>query len=118
MATAEQTAEAFFDAWTSGRFDEARALLHDDVDFRGPIDTFDSAEPYVQALQGLSQIVKAAEKRKVFVDGDDVCVIYDLVTDSPAGTAPVAEWYRVRDGKIAAVRVFFDARPFAAMMGR
>jgi hypothetical protein len=50
-------------------------------------------------------------------DGDDVCLIYDLVTNTPAGTAPVAEWFRVRDGKIAQIRVFFDARPFAPPAG-
>jgi hypothetical protein len=26
------------------------------------------------------------------------------------------QWYRLRDGKIAAVSVIFDARPFAALM--
>jgi hypothetical protein len=39
-----------------------------------------------------------------------VCLIYDLVT-VPAGTVPTAGWFRLRDGKIAAIRVFFDARP-------
>lgn len=29
--------------------------------------------------------------------------------------APTAEWYRIRDGRIAAIRVFFDARPFASL---
>ena len=32
---------------------------------------------------------------------------------TPAGTVPVAEWLTVKDDKIAAIRVFFDARPFA-----
>jgi hypothetical protein len=26
-----------------------------------------------------------------------------------------AEWYRVRDGKIAEIQVIFDTRPFAAL---
>ncbi|HKA05248.1 MAG TPA: nuclear transport factor 2 family protein [Acidimicrobiales bacterium] len=107
-------ADAFFTAWTTGDFATARHLLHDDVSFQGPIDRFDSADAYVAALRGLSQIVKGAEQQKVFVDGDDVCVIYDLVT-GPVAASPTAEWYHVRDGKISAVRVFFDARPFAAM---
>ena len=34
-----------------------------------------------------------------------------------AGTQPIVEWYAVRDGKIASLRVFFDARPFAALSG-
>jgi ketosteroid isomerase-like protein len=107
--------DRFFKAWTSGDFGTARALLHDNVSFAGPIDTFDHADAYITSLQGLAQIVKSADEQKVFIDDADVCVIYDLVTESPAGTAPVAEWYHVRDGKISSVRVFFDARPFAPM---
>jgi ketosteroid isomerase-like protein len=108
-------ADKFFKAWTTGDVDTARSLLHDNVSFSGPIDKFDNADAYIGALRGLAQIVKAAEEQKVFVDGNDVCVIYDLVTNTPVGAAPTAEWYHVRDGKISAVRVFFDARPFAPL---
>jgi ketosteroid isomerase-like protein len=114
MTDAVQVAEEFFGAWTGKDFNHARALLHDDLSFQGPIDTFDDADAYMQAIQGLSQIVVGAEKRKVFVDGDDVCIIYDLKT-APVPSAPTAEWYRVRDGRIVSIRVFFDARPFAPL---
>lgn len=50
------------------------------------------------------------------MDGDDVCLIFDMFTNG-AGTQPIAEWYSVRGGKIASLRVFFDARPFAALSG-
>ena len=53
--------------------------------------------------------------KKIVEDGDDVVTIYDLHTNTPAGTSHVAEWARVKGGKIAEMRVFFDARPFAAM---
>ncbi len=114
-SNAGTTATSFFRAWTTGDFDTARSLLHDDVSFAGPIDRFDTADAYIGALRGLRQIVEAAKEQKVFVDGDDVCVIYDLVTNTPAGTSPTAEWYHLRDGRISSVRVFFDARPFAPM---
>jgi ketosteroid isomerase-like protein len=114
MTDAGQVAEDFFGAWTSKDFTRARALLHDNLSFRGPIDTFDAADAYLQALQGLSQIVTGAEQRKVFVDGDDVCIVYDLNT-APVPSAPTAEWYHVRDGRIASIEVFFDARPFAPL---
>lgn len=48
----------------------------------------------------------------LFADGDDVCLIFDMVT-AGAGTRPIAEWYFVWDGRIASLRVIFDARPFA-----
>jgi ketosteroid isomerase-like protein len=111
----KSVATSFFKAWTTGDFDTARSLLHDDVSFSGPLDSFHDADSYIGALRGLSQIVQAAQEQKVFADETDVCVIYDLVTATPAGTAPTAEWYRLRDGKISSVRVFFDARPFAPM---
>jgi hypothetical protein len=38
-----------------------------------------------------------------------------MVTETPAGTAFVCEWYKVKGEKISSVRVVFDARPFAAM---
>jgi ketosteroid isomerase-like protein len=104
----------YFKAWTTGDFDTARSLLCDDVSFQGPLERFDNADAFITSLKGLFQIVEGAEEQKVFVDGDDVCVIYDLVT-VPAGTSPTVDWYHLRDGKISAVRVFFDARPFAAM---
>jgi len=50
--------------------------------------------------------------------GDDVVTIYDLQTNTPAGTSHVAEWATVEKGRIAEIRVFFDARPFAAMFGQ
>jgi ketosteroid isomerase-like protein len=114
MADSAQVAEAFLDAWTSKDFAQARGLLRDDVSFEGPIDSFTDADSYIASLRQLSGIVTGADKQKVFVDGDDVCVIYDLKT-APVPSSRTCEWYRVRDGKVASVSVVFDARPFAAM---
>jgi ketosteroid isomerase-like protein len=114
MPGAAQVAEDFFDAWTSKDYERARTLVHDDVSFEGPIDSFADADSYVGSLQQLGHIVTGADKRKVFVDGDDVCVIYDLKT-APVPSTLTCEWYRVRDGKVASVSVIFDARPFAPL---
>jgi ketosteroid isomerase-like protein len=114
MSDAAQVADGFFDAWTSKDFERARSLLHDDVLFEGPIDSFNDADSYIASLRQLSGIVTGAEKQKVFVDGNDVCVIYDLKT-APVPSSRTCEWYRVRDGRVASVSVVFDARPFAPM---
>jgi ketosteroid isomerase-like protein len=113
MSDARDVVERYHRAFGGKDFATARSLLADDLDFRGPIDTFRSADDYLAAIQRLSSIVEGVEVERVIADGDDVAVFYGLVTSTPAGTAPVAEWYRVRDGKIAAIRVYFDARPFA-----
>ncbi len=86
--------------------------------FQGPLDTFNTADEYLEALKRLASILQRIDLRKVFVDGDDVCVLYDRVTNTPAGTAFIAEWYQVKGGKIVALRVVFDARLIAALCGR
>jgi hypothetical protein len=114
VTDAARVAEEFFDAWTSKDFDKARTLVHDDLSFEGPLDSFSDADSYLASLQQLSAIVTGAEKQKVFVDGADVCVIYDLKT-APVPSSRTCEWYRVRDDKVASVSVVFDARPFASL---
>jgi ketosteroid isomerase-like protein len=117
MTDAARVAEDCFDAWSGKDFERARALVHDDVSFDRPIESFSDAGSYLASLQQLSAIVTGAEKQKVFVDGADVCVIYDLKT-APVPSSRTCEWYHVRDGKVASVSVVFDARPFAPLFER
>jgi ketosteroid isomerase-like protein len=114
MPSPAEIVERYFDAWTSQDFDTARDLLHDDLSFIGPLETFDHADGLIESLKMLSQVVTGAERRGVLSDGEQVAVVYDLHT-VPVPVSRVAEWYKVRDGKIATAEAFFDARPFAAM---
>jgi hypothetical protein len=114
MTNSAQIAEEFFDAWTSKDFERARGLLHDDLSFDGPIESFSDADSYMAALRQLSGMVTGVDKQKLFADGDDVCLIYDLQTQ-PVPRSRTCEWYRVRDGKITAISAVFDARPFAPL---
>jgi ketosteroid isomerase-like protein len=113
---ARSVGEGYFDAWTSGDFETARSMVHDDLTFRGPFETFERADDFFESLRRVGGgLLERAEKRKVFVDGGDVCVIYDFVAKPPVGPSPTVEWYRVRDGKIAEIQIVFDTRPFAAL---
>jgi ketosteroid isomerase-like protein len=114
MAGPGEVVEQYFDAWTSKDFEKARSLLHDDLSFTGPFEQLESADALMGSIQGLSQIVTGADRRGLLEQGDEAVVIYDLHTQ-PIPTAPVAEWYTVKGGKIASIQAFFDARPFAAM---
>ena len=114
MASPSEIVERYFEAWTSCDFDGARRLLRDDLDFRGPLDNFETADALLGSLRGLAQIVTGAERRGLIAAGDQVAVVYDLHT-RPVPTAAVAEWYRVEDERIASIEAFFDARPFAPL---
>jgi SnoaL-like domain len=102
----------YFAAWQNDDFARMRSVLDDALDFAGPLDQFDNADAYQQAIEGLSQLKTDIAIRKTFVDGPDVVTWYDLHTRIAPPSA-VAEWSHVEDGKITRVRVVFDARPFA-----
>ena len=108
----------YHEAFGKGDVQGARSLLADDLHFTGPIDEFHNADDYLASLGKLAQIVVGTDVKKVLSGDEDVVTIYDLHTNTPAGTSAVAEWARVRDGKIVEIRVYFDARPFAAMFGQ
>jgi ketosteroid isomerase-like protein len=114
MPDAAQLAEEYFDAWTGKDFQHARELLADDLKFEGPLETFNDADSFIASLQQLSGIVTGAETQRVFGNGDEACVIYDLKT-APVPSSRTCEWYRLRDGKIASISAMFDARPFAPL---
>jgi len=117
MANAKEIVMAYQRALGKADFASARRYMHD-VSFVGPFESFNKPEPYLEALGKLHAIIARVEPRKTFVDGDDVCLLYDMVTNTPAGTAFICEWYHVRGEKIASVRAVFDARPFAPMFNR
>lgn len=115
--SAGEIVQSYQMALGKGDFATARTFMRDDMSFQGPFDTFNSADDYLGALKQLATIVQRIDLKKVFVDGDDVCVLYDMVTNTPAGTAFIAEWYHVEGGTIASLRAVFDGRPFAPMFG-
>jgi ketosteroid isomerase-like protein len=113
--TAQETVEAFNAALGEGDVARARTFLADDLHFVGPLDEFEHADDYVAALGQLARIVTGRDDQKLLADDRDVLSTYKLETE--VGDSAVAEWATVRDGKIVELRVYFDPRPFAALVG-
>jgi hypothetical protein len=118
MSKTAEVVNDFKGALGRGDLGAARKLLADNLAFVGPFDTFSKPEPYLEALKKLHPIVKSVKVHKLFVDGSEACLLYDMETNTPVGTAFICEWYQVRDGKIASIRAVFDARPFAPLFSK
>jgi ketosteroid isomerase-like protein len=118
VSSAASVVERYQRAFGSGDVRAARSLLADDLHFEGPIDRFERADDYMQSVAKLHEIVAGIDVKKILSDDTDVVTIYDMHTNTSAGTSKIAEWATVEDGKVVAIRVFFDARPFAAMFER
>lgn len=105
--------DRYFAAQKAKDFASMRTLLHDDVVFRGALGTTDNAEDFINGLQRMTATMTGMERIVMFADGEDVCQIYDLRLATPPVTLPIAQWIKVRDGRIAQVYVYFDPRPVA-----
>jgi len=92
------------------------ALLAPDLQFRGPSRTLTSAAEVVGALKQLSAIHVRNDVKRVFVDGDEVCVIYDFVTDTPAGALTTIEWLRFEGDRIRSINLYYDQLPWQQVM--
>ena len=97
-------------------YDRVEQLLRSDVRFKGPAMTRTSAHEFIGALKRLSAIHVRNDVRRVFVDGDDVCVIYDLVTDTTVGALPAIEWLRFDGERIGAIDLYYDRLPWQTVM--
>src|SRR5436190_4954471 len=103
---------AYIEGCARKDFDRVAELLAPDIRFEGPGNTVTGAAPYLAVLRRIGTVWVRSDVRRVFVDGSDVCVIYDLVTDTAAGAVPTVEWLRIDGGRVASVHLFFDRVSF------
>ncbi len=118
-ATADprEVARTYFHSWQARDFDTLRSVLADDVTFAGPLGTASGADGCLAGLRRMAEILQEIVVHHVFVDGPDVLTWFDLHT-AIAPPAPTANWSRVENGKITAIRVTFDARALAEALQR
>jgi hypothetical protein len=105
---AKKIALAYIEAVGRRDFAAAERLLARDVRFDGPAGTIEGLRDVSAAYRRVGPIVLRNEPKKVFVDGNEVCVIYDFVTDTPAGAVPTVEWITIEGGLIRSLWLLTD----------
>ncbi len=115
--TPAETVIAFLDAFESLDFDAARALLADgDFRYDGPIDHFRDAAAFIDNISNIGQILERIERRQVFAEGGEVCVICTFwTTIDEIEHTRVALWCHVEAGRITRIESFLDVRAYARM---
>jgi hypothetical protein len=99
---------SYIGALDNQRYEEALSLLDANVRIKGP-----AGESYGKPTDFIEMLKKYRGKyniKKVFADGGDVCVLYDLATTGP--TVYMSSWYHVKDGKVVSIQTVFDPRAF------
>jgi hypothetical protein len=117
MSTDRKTlALTYLNAVGKQQYSKVEALLAPDLQFRGPSMTRTSAEEFLGALKRLAAIHVRNDVKRVFADGDEVCVIYDFVTDTAAGALPTIEWLRFEGDRIRSIDLYYDRLPWQTVM--
>ncbi len=108
---------AFFDAVETRNFERAATMLSaENFSYEGSIEQHDNAADFIRSVSRFGTILESIERRRIFVDGDEVCVIMKYETSlEPIESMRFAHWLRVEGGKITRIESFFDARAYASM---
>jgi hypothetical protein len=91
-------------------FKSARSYLKDNVSYVSPLNSFDRAEPYLKYNESLH--LPKLDIKKIFTDGDDVCILHETNLAKPPAKVFTSLWFHVDGGKISSLRALFDPRPF------
>ncbi len=78
----------------------------------------DGKDAFFEAVSDMASIFKGHTILKQFEDGNEVCSIYDLEIEAPAGAGSVtmSEWCTVQDGRLTSARLVFDTAAFNALV--
>ena len=91
-------------------FQSARGYISDNISYVSPLSSFDRAEPYLKYNEHLN--LPKFDIKKIFTDGDDVCILHETNLTKPPATVFTTLWFHVNGGKIGSLRALFDPRPF------
>ena len=106
--TIDEATRRYIEAVGDGRLDDVAPLLHPDFAFHTGPQTSDR-DGYLAALRRLGPVIVRNEIRELISSGDEACVVYDFVTDTPAGAIRSVEWLRFEGERIHDIRLLFDA---------
>jgi SnoaL-like domain len=108
----------YLTAFYTGDFDRARTLLAPNFSFRGPFLQIQGRDGFFAGAQGLRPIVRGHRLLRQWVDGTEVCSIYDVTLETPSGSGsvPMSEWHTVHAGRLTTALVLFDTTAFRSLL--
>lgn len=116
MATNADIVRRYLETMVPGtdRLDEVRTLLADDLEFIDPMMQVADADDLIAQVRRFGSggdTVVRNRIRHVIAEGDVVAALSEF--PGPGGTTlTYAQWFWMRDGRIARIRVVYDPRPF------
>jgi len=90
-------------------------LMADDIKFVGPAVQCSNKHEYKALLEQFIPQHISWKKHQSFENGDEVCIIEDIVIATPQETQitlELSEWFKISNGKIKEHKVYYDPTEF------
>jgi hypothetical protein len=114
--TTRETVQAYHRARFAGDVTAAAAQLAGTFTFRSPLIASADARGHLDGLAAFVGIVTGVELISELYGESEATLVYDVHTATPVGTQHTAEHFRLRDGKIEAISLIFDATRWHPLM--
>lgn len=116
METAHDIVQSYHRAWTGGDVRLAMTYVADDITCRAPGVDLNGKDAYREYIGGFAPALTGIGDIAEFAEGDRVALFYYPQT-AVTSTAPAAEYFTVRDGKIAESVLVFDRLSYGPPQG-
>lgn len=103
----------FIESLSNNDLRNARNCVSDDFSYTSPLGSYNRAEPYFKRME---QSPLKFDIKKVFTDGNEVCVFVDVLA-GPV-TLFACGWYTVEDQKIRSLKLAYDPRPLIEILAK
>jgi hypothetical protein len=110
----ESTVREYLSAVGNKDLATVEKLIAPDIAFVGPAMNLVGARDVLAALRRIGAIHIRNDVKRIFVDGDEACAIYDFVTDT-VGAVSTIEWLSFEAGRISSVKLFYDQVPWQSL---
>lgn len=111
-------ARRYFEAWSTGRYDDAIALLDERLVVEVPVNEYPTRESFASALKLFASLSEEVELLSELSCRDEAMLLYDMKVRG-VGALRVAEHFTVENGRVVRLRQIHDTAPVrAAGLGR
>jgi hypothetical protein len=111
-----EIALAYHRAWTSRDMDTAMKYVADDVVCDAPPGRLTGVTALRGFMEPFANTLTSSQLMAAYGDDRGTVLMYDT-SNTAVASAPAAELYQVREGRITAIRIVFDRLPFALARG-
>lgn len=116
--TTKELLEIYYDGFANKK--DWESVISDHFEFVGGDMTkttpIHGKAAYIEVIKRFSQLFKTMRIKEMIVNGDRACVIgnYDYVfPNGKSINGDVAEIWKIKDGKLASLTIFFDTLTFS-----